>query len=116
MTKGRNEKEDWNLVEEFINASTKDSTEFIKTSQWFLKLMNENFSQEEKWSRYQPQTLKTSIIYLRQCESYPLKKDRASNLKGLLCEQIQKFSNEPIEQNDKVTFNLDCINPLKCPV
>ena len=107
--KGRNEKEDWRLIDEFVNALyEKGSTENTKsTSQWFLTLMNEEFTLEEGWSRYRKQTLKTSMVYLRQCESDTLKKDRASKLKGLLCERIQKFSNKTIAQNDKVTFNLD---------
>jgi hypothetical protein len=115
MTKGRNEKGDWSLIEEFVNALTeKGSTDNTKnTLQWFIPLMNDTFSPAEGWSPYKRQTLKTSTVYLRQCESDPLKKDRVNYLKGLLCDKIQKFSNEPIEQNDKVTFHLDCISPLK---
>ena len=107
--KGRNEKEDWRLIDEFVNALyEKGSTENTRsTSQWFLTLMSDEFTQAEGWHRYQKQTLKTSMVYLRQCESDTLKKDRASKLKGLLCERIQKFSNKTIAQNDKVTFNLD---------
>ncbi len=110
MTKGRNEKEDWSLIEEFVNALTeKGSTDNTKnTSQWFLPLMNETFSRAEGWSRFTKQTIKTSTVYLRQCESDPLKKDRAYHLKGLLCDKIQKFSNEPIEKNDKVT-SIKCV-------
>ena len=113
MTEGQNEK-DWRLIDEFANTeSTKSTKSFQSTSQWFLPLMNDKFTREEGWSMYQKQTLKTSMVYLRKCESDPLKKDRASNLKGLLCERIQTFSNKTIAQNDKVTFKLGCINPLK---
>ena len=106
--KGRNEKEEW-LIDEFVNAlNEKGSTKNTRsTSQWFLTLMSDEFTQAEGWYRYQKQTIKTSMVYLRQYESDTLKKDRASKLKGLLCERIQTFSNKTIAQNDKVTFNLD---------
>ena len=113
MTKGQNEK-DWRLIDEFVNTlNEKGSTDSSKsTSQWFLKLMDEEFTSAEGWNKHQRQTLKTSVVYLKKYELDLLKKDRASKLKGQLCERIQSFSNKIIAQNDEVTFNLDCINPL----
>ena len=113
MTKGQNEK-DCRLIDEFVNTlSEKGSTDSTKsTSLWFLKLMDAEFTSAEGWNPFQRQTLKTSVVYLKQYELDLLKKDRASKLKGQLCERIQSFSNKIIAQNDEVTFNLDCINPL----
>ena len=103
MTKGQNEK-DWRLIDEFVNTlNEKGSTDSSKsTSQWFLKLMDEEFTPAEGWNHYGKQTLKTSVAYLKKYELDPLKKDRASKLKDQLFERIQNAS----EQNEKVTLSL----------